>query len=685
MHSIDVALENLEENYKLNYVGKQACSSVWYQTGGSVILASVAIEEEAVEGDFLPLSVQYMQKSYAIRKIPGGFVKREGKPSEFEILTSRIIDRTLRPLFPAGYYYPTQITIMVLSYDGKSDLQVCALHAAANALLTSGLSFIPPVSSVRIGKIGADFIINPNANERKDSSLDLYVSGSGEDILMIEMKGSDEGLDEDELCRAIALAQKAIAKDCAAYDSALLPLKSAPKTLPLKDMQTHPEIYQYIAQNHAQGVQEALLAMSKSERSSELDAIAKTIAETNQQWEIAHIKSMLDLYKKHQLRAMILKTHKRADGRGLEDVRPISIETNVLPCAHSSALFTRGQTQALVVCTLGGDNDAQSQDDFGGSVKERFMFHYNFPGFCVGEASMINGVGRRELGHGNLARKALESSVKNAPRTIRLVSEILESNGSSSMASVCGGSLALRACGLGDELIAGVAMGLVIDGDEYAILTDIMGLEDHDGDMDFKVAGTRQYITAMQMDIKLGGIDSAILKDALYQAKRARGQILRIMEEAAKNIIPNEKYLPKSECFSIPSHKIPDIIGQGGKTIREIIERFGVSIDIDRESSSLQINADSKESLQGAKDFILNLIAPQAPYKAGEMFEGVIKKVADFGLFIQLPRGGDGLLHISKIPSSSQPLRDFFKEGEVLRCEILGNFKGKIELALASF
>ncbi len=681
MQSIDIGIHNLNENYKLNYVAKQACGSVLYQAGGSVILASVAVDNTIIDEDFLPLSVQYIQKAYANHKIPGGFIKREGKPSEFEILTSRIIDRTLRPLFPAGYRYPTQITILVLSYDGICDLQVCALHAAANALLTSSLGFAPCVSSVRIGRIGDDFVINPNVNEMKESSLDLYVSGSRKDILMIEMKGSDE--DEQDLLEAITIAQGVIDSDCKAYEDFLLPYKQPIWELQIQETCSYPQIYSFIEQNYHDKVKKALFAMSKSERSNELDKIANEIVKEKQEWEMANVQNMLGLYKKHQVRKMILQDSIRADSRGLEDIREISIQTNILPFAHSSALFTRGQTQALVVCTLGSENDAQTQDLLSGAIKEKFMFHYNFPGFSVGEASMIGSVGRRELGHGNLAKRALESSFIPMPYTIRLVSEILESNGSSSMASVCGGSLALKACGIPNELVAGVAMGLVLEGEKYAILTDIMGLEDHDGDMDFKVAGTRKHITAMQMDIKLGGLDFKILQEALYQAKRARNKILDKMEQASQEIIINEEILPKIEIFSIPSGSIPDIIGQGGKTIKEIIEKFGVSIDLDRENNQVQINGDSKQAVLGAKDFIHKLITPQAQYENGEIFEGTIKKVTDFGVFVALPRGGDGLLHISRIPKQDKPLCERFIQGEMLKCQIYGSFKGKIELSLA--
>lgn len=684
MDSVDIALNNLNENYKLNYVAKQANGSVLYQHNGTIILATIAIEKQPVKEDFLPLVVQYIEKSYAIRKIPGGFIKREGKPGEFETLTSRLIDRTLRPLFPAGYYYPTQITIFVLSYDGMSDLQVCALHAGANALLTSGLDFIPPVSSVRIARINNELIINPTLQQLRESSLDLYVSGSNEELLMIEMKGSNES--EDDLLEAIKLAQSVIKNDCIEFTKNLKPFKNPTTNLELLELKTHPEIYSYIDNNYKEQVKAAINQMSKSERSDSLDLIADEILKSciDSAWDLESIKDMLNLYKKHEVRKMILDSGLRADGRRLDEVRKIDIQTNLLPQVHGSALFTRGQTQALVVATLGGENDAQSMDSLSFNSKDRFLFHYNFPGFSVGEASMIGGVGRRELGHGNLAKKALESSIKNEKQTIRLVSEILESNGSSSMASVCGGSLALRACGLNNELVAGVAMGLVMDRDKYAVLTDIMGLEDHDGDMDFKIAGTNNAITAMQMDIKLGGLDFSILKEALFQAKLARIYILNIMENAAKNIVLNYELLPKVEVFSLPAHKMPEIIGTGGKVIKEIIEKFNVQIDLNKESSLATINGESKDNVLKAKEYILNLIAPSVTYEPGEVFKGIIKKVADFGVFVALPRGGgDGLIHISKIKKESTPLKDRFKEGEELTCVFIGDSKGKVELGLA--
>ena len=402
-----------------------------------------------------------------------------------------------------------------------------------------------------------------------------------------------------------------------------------------------------------------------------------------------HIKA----YKKKLVREMIIESAIRADGRGLKDIRPISIDTNILPFAHGSVLFTRGQTQALVSATLGGENDAQSYEMLGSknALKRRFLFHYNFPGFSVGEASMIGSVGRRELGHGNLARRALESSLTSQDRTIRLVSEILESNGSSSMASVCGGSLALCACGVQvDSLIAGVAMGLVTQGEKYAILTDISGLEDHDGDMDFKVAGGYKGISAMQMDIKLGGISKEILEESLLQAKEAREQILGIMEEARAKIVLNHSILPKSESFKIAPHKIVEVIGQGGRVIKDIIERFEVSIDLERESGIVNVSASNEDNLAKAKAFILEIVSGAKSdrvdwesYNVGERFVGKIKKIADFGVFVELPRGGDGLLHISKIiKDKNESIHSVLQGKSELECEILSRNKGKVELGL---
>lgn len=695
MNIIELQLQNLKEKYTLNYLAKQSSGAVLYQNGGTVILASVAVDEKLVEEDFLPLTVQYIEKSYAVGKFPGGFIKREGKPGEFETLTSRIIDRTLRPVFPKGYSYPTQITVMVLSYDRQSDLQVCALNAAANALYVSSLPFYHPINALRIGMIDDEFIINPTMEELGNSTLDLYVSGSGDELLMIEMRSlsknsSNSEISEEKLLQALSLAKDNISKSCNEYQKAFDNYRAAPINLSLKPEHKNPDIYECIENNYCEDIVKSLQEMAKSERNTGLKKIAEIISE-NQNWEISDVKSTLESYKKQIVRQQILDKKIRCDGRGYEDVRPIEIQTNILPFAHGSALFTRGQTQALVVSTIGADNDAQTQESLSDRVsnKEKFMFHYNFPGFSVGEASIISSPCRRELGHGNLAKRALESSILDNSKTIRLVSEILESNGSSSMASVCGGSLALCASGVEvSSLIAGVAMGLVIEGDKYAILTDINGLEDHDGDMDFKIAGSKDGITAMQMDIKMGGISHNILQEALFQAKKARKHILDIMEEARSKIVLNTDILPSMEIFSVQPNKIVEIIGQGGKVIRDIIERFGVSIDLNRESGEVKISGNDKNNVAGAKDFIQNLIEGQkidlSKYEVGFIFEGEVKKILDFGAFVSLPNGGDGLLHISKITKNrDESIKSYLCEGQKIRCQILGLSKGKIELDLA--
>lgn len=689
LNEIVICSEYMSESFDFTKVAQQSCGSVWYRHGKTILLASVAVDEDkTIAEDFLPLTVQYIEKAYANAKFPSGFIKRESKPSDFETLTSRIIDRTLRPLFPKGYAHPTQISVIVLSYDGVSDLQVCALNAASSALYVSGLPLNYPVNAVRIGKNQEGFILNPSMQDLQESSLDLYISGCNEDILMIEMRSiqgelSNE-LSEEELYQAIILAKTAIAKKSQqmiqSFQTSIRPLIA----LNMSAEFSNTEIVDFVWENYYEALDSALNQMAKSERASQLQKLALKIQESVA-WNLEEISWALEVCKKRRLREMILKEKKRADGRKLDEVREIMIETNLLPCAHGSCLFKRGQTQALVVATLGGDNDAQSYELLGDrtSSKERFMVHYNFPGFSVGEASMISAPGRRELGHGNLAKRALESSIKDR-RVIRLVSEILESNGSSSMATVCGGSLALVASGVEvHDMVAGVAMGLVKEDNEFAVLTDIMGLEDHCGDMDFKIAGTQHGITALQMDIKLGGIDLEILKEVVEQAKRARLHILNIMQEARNEIQINEEIVPLAISFNVPTDRMVEIIGQGGKIIKEIIERFEVSIDLDRTLGEVRVSGLGKERLESTKEYILELLKKNQPkdfscYSVGMEFEGCIKKVVDFGVFVEMPNGGDGLLHISKIRTKKVELC----AGNIISCKILSIGQNKIELDL---
>lgn len=736
-YSIEV--NNQKEIFDINKVAKQAAGSALLKIKDTVILATVSRDERQVEEDFLPLTVQYIEKSYAAGKIPGGYIKRETKPGDFETLTSRIIDRSLRPLFPKGYGYPTQIVVFVLSADEEVDLQVAALNAASVALYLSDIPVNKPVAGVRVGCINDEWVVNPTNSELNSSTLDLYVAGSKEELLMIEMRSIptqdidaiplvaiDPMLDpalgdnmsfqktnefnEEKMLKAIEFARDAITKATNAYEEAFLPIKKEDAKLEYKPELENESLFIYIDEFYKDEVKHAINKMAKSERAGELNAIAANIAKDDiaqkEQWDEKLISNVIAAYKKKIVREQIINEQKRADGRGLKDVRDIQIETNLLPRAHGSCLFTRGQTQALAITTLGTDQDAQMYDILTEkSVQsDRFMVNYNFPGFSVGEASPLRPPGRRELGHGNLAKRAIIPTVDmNLPYTIRLVSEILESNGSSSMATVCGGSLALRAAGIEtSKLVAGVAMGIVLEADKYAILTDIMGLEDHDGDMDFKVAGTNEGITALQMDIKLGGIELSVLKEALFQAKEAREHILNIMEKANEEIVVNEDNLPKFELFSVNPSKIVDIIGQAGKTIKEIIEKFEVSVDLDREKGEVKIAGGQKKQVEAAKDYIINITSkdnsrghqrgggrrdrPQRNvpnFNINEIYDGEVKRIVDFGAFVELPGEIDGLLHVSKIAEERvEKISDYINIGDKVKVKVLEQKGAKISLAL---
>ena len=722
---VQLTTNNLNEQYTFNKVAKQASGAVMYQSGKAVLIAAVAIDEKPTREDFLPLTVQYVEKAYAAAKIPGGFVKRETKPSDFEALTSRIIDRSLRPLFPKGFHYSVVMTIMVVSSDSEVDMQVAALHAANAALYVSDIPVSQNVAAVRVATVNGEMVLNPKLSDLSESTLNLYVAGSGEDLLMIEMRANAtevvddiemdvidpmmpetpiilehqecNELKESELIDAVSFAAKAISEATETYDAAFAPYVRESLELELEDEKVDAELYAYIDENFKNDVEAAINSMAKSERSTAFSKLKRKIISA---WELgghepdpAVVKQVLGEYKKSIVRSMILDKGQRADGRGLDDVRPISIETNILPSVHGSCLFTRGETQALVTVTLGDAKDAQMFELITSkqSQSERFMVHYNFPGFSVGEAKPMGAPGRRELGHGNLAKRALEPVVDlNYDGTIRLVSEILESNGSSSMATVCGGSLALRSADVDMvKLVAGVAMGLVSDGERYAVLTDIMGLEDHDGDMDFKVTGTRDGITALQMDIKLGGIDLKILEDALTKASRARDHILEKMEKVEENMEPSEA-LPSTEFFTIHPSKIVDIIGKAGATIREIIEKFEVNIDLDRDKGGVKLTGDDKGKVEAAKEHIKNIadtpVKKQMVYELGKVYHGKVKKIVDFGVFVEMPDGFDALLHISKISKERVGnLSERYKEGDPIDVVVMEQKGKKVGLATPEY
>ncbi len=713
-----IELENRVESYAFNQVAKQANGTAWLKSGNTAILATVVVDEtDFVSEEFLPLTVQYIEKTYAAGKFPGGFFKRETKPSDFETLTSRIVDRSLRPLFPKGFANPIQVTIMVLSVDADADLQVLALNAASAALFVSDIDINNSVTAVRVGKIDGEVVINPTMGQLLQSTLDLYLSGSKDDLLMIEMRsfGSTEvelldlpmidpmidpalsaevlskhisnAVCEEEfieiLSRAgdyLAVVNKTYEECFDAYSKECMPLKCL-------ELAVSTEMIEYIHSNHIETVKDAISEMARTERSTALKRLRKEIIIAKPEWDEKELKRAIETVKHNTVRTQILDNSVRADGRAMTEVRPITIETNILPSAHASALFTRGQTQALVILTIGGNKDAQMFEKLTDSAtqNETFMVHYNFPGFSVGEPSPVGPPRRRELGHGNLAKRALKSSLNASDQTIRLVSEIMESNGSSSMATVCGGYMALRA---GDiemsDIIAGVAMGMVGEGDRYAILSDITGLEDHDGDLDFKVAGSKEGITALQMDIKLGGISLKVLSEALIQAKEARSHIIDIMIEAEEAIELNEESLPSSDLFHIDPSFVGDIIGQAGKTIREIIEMFEVAIDIDKKQGHVKVSGKNKKGVQGARAHIEGIIsnAPEKiEYLVGDEVDGKVKKIVDFGAFIELPGGIDGLLHISKVSNERvSKVSDVLSEGDAIKVKII-EFKGnKISL-----
>ena len=716
---VTLKINNKEQKLILNKVARQADSSVWWQEGNTVMLATLTYNpDELVEEDFVPLVVQYVERAYAVGKIPAGFVKREQKPGDFETLTARIVDRSLRPLFPKEYGYNTIITIMALSADEESDLQLAAMNSAAACMYLSSLPFAKMVQGVRVTRINGEIVINPTLSELEKGDFNLFVTGTKDELLMIEYasQGQEEieiipvedvmldgvplentivkyktnEISEDELIEVLKLAQEHIKKNCEIYENALKDfVKEKIEFEERKEVDLTPYI-KLIKEKYVDELKEIIKHLSKSERDYLLKQFARKIAKAlGEEDNFEVILKAVKEVKREIVRAMILYEGIRADGRKLDEIRPITIETNLLPRAHGSCLFTRGQTQALAVATRGSEMDAQVYANLTDREEklERFMLHYNFPAFAVGEAERLGPPSRRELGHGNLAKRAIEPLIDpEFDETVRVVSEILESNGSSSMATVCASSLALKAAKVPLlKMAAGIAMGMVSEGEKYAILTDIMGLEDHDGDMDFKVAGTFDGITAMQMDIKLGGISLDILKEALYQARDARAFILEKMEKAASEIKYNEDVLPKSISFKVEPDRIIDIIGTAGKTVKEIIAKFGITIDLDKETGKVKIYGDSEEQMQAAKDYILNVVCkddkPQIPqFEVGAILEGVIKRKVPFGMFVEVAPDVEGLLHVSKLNGKSL---DDFEEGEKIKVKVLSQSGFKIELALA--
>ena len=667
-------------------LAKQADGSVIVRSGDTVVLVTACHAANPREGiDFLPLTVDYREYTYASGRIPGGFFKREGKPPEKEVLTSRLIDRPCRPLFPYGWRYETQIIALLLSADQDNDSDVLAITGASAALALSEIPFEKTIAGVRVGIVDGAFIVNPTYAERKNSTLDLIVAGSADGILMVEA-GAQE-VSEQQVVGALDAAHAAIKKLVVAIDE--LKAAAGKKKLTIEKKEIAPEFVREVESKAYQPLAEAMRIRQKIENYATVDKVSAEMlalyvnAEDKQK---AEAKSILKGLKEKVLRDEILERGVRLDGRKFDEIRPIWTEATVLPRVHGSVVFTRGETQALVTCTLGTSDDEQKIEHVSGEYYKRFMLHYNFPPFSVGETGRFTGPGRREIGHGALAERALAPVVPGEDKfayTIRLVSDILESNGSSSMASVCGGAMAMMDAGVPIKApVAGIAMGLIMDGKtgKYAVLSDIAGAEDHYGDMDFKVAGTAQGITALQMDIKVTGINSEVMSKALDQARAGR---LHILGEMAKTLSAPRgamsMFAPRIITIKIPVDKIRDVIGPGGKMIRSIIERTGVKIDVQDDGRVNVASADG-ESAKKAIDIIQELTATP---ELNKTYMGKVQRITDFGAFVEIMAGTDGLLHVSEIATHRvKDVRDELKEGQQILVKVINiDPTGKIRLS----
>lgn len=666
-------------------VAKQADGAVIVSYGETMVLVTAVSATTAKEGlDFFPLTVEYRESTYAAGRIPGNYFRREARPNEKETLTCRIIDRPLRPLFPDGYRFETQIVGTVLSAD-ENDPDVLAITGASCALYLSDIPFETPIAGIRVGLIDGKYIINPTYDERRESDLNLVVAGTEEAIVMVESEANEVA--ENIMVEAMMLAHREIKRLC-------LWQKELGKALEITKREFTPApldetILEEVEKNYTDRLREVLDSRGKDKISAyaAIDALKKEVVESYPAEEPEKRAMAGKVYghlKEKIFREDILANRRRPDGRKFSEIRPITCEVGWLPRVHGSSLFTRGETQAIVTTTLGTKMDEQFMDDLEkGEIKRRFMLHYNFPPYSVGEAGRFGGASRRDIGHGNLARRALEAVLPEEsefPYTLRIVSDITESNGSSSMASVCGGCLSLMDAGVPiKKPVAGIAMGLVLEGNRYAILSDIAGAEDHYGDMDFKVTGTADGITALQMDIKIGGINAMILQEALEQARKGRMHILGIMNEAIAEPRPEiSKYAPRIITLMINPDKIRDVIGKGGATIRSITEETGAKIDISDDGTVLIATADG-EAAQAAIARIKSLTAEA---EIGETYLGTVMRIVDFGAFVEIIPGLEGLLHISEISDRRvRDVRDELKEGQQIMVKCIGKEGNKIKLS----
>jgi polyribonucleotide nucleotidyltransferase len=666
-------------------MARQAHGAIVARYGDSVVLATACMDNKATEKDFLPLTVDYREYTYAAGKIPGGFFKREGRPSEREILTSRLTDRPLRPLFPEGWATETQIIAMVLSADSENDPDVVAVTAASAALYISKIPFDNPIACVRVGMLEGRLVVNPTIAEQKTSQMNIIIAGSADAIVMVE-SGALE-VSEETVADALEFGHAEIRKIVAAIRD--LGKRVNPTKVTVKPPAFDEALYKEITQKFGDRLRDALDTQKhpKLESYGLVDEIKGEILGTISEEDEDKRKLAYRAFERLRERIFrddMLVRRRRPDGRAFDQVREITCEVGVLPRAHGSALFTRGETQALATTTLGTKEDKQRLDLlFEQDVFKRFMLHYNFPPFSVGEVKFLRGAGRREIGHGALAERALGNllpSEADFPYAMRVVSDILESNGSSSMATVCGGSLAMMDAGVPLKApCAGIAMGLVVEGEKYAILTDIAGAEDHYGDMDFKVAGTRHGITALQMDIKVAGVSVAMMREALAQARKARLEILDIMEKTISNGRPEiSAYAPHLHMLTIPTDKIRDLIGPGGKKIRSIVEATGVKIDV-MDDGKVHVFASNGTAAESALKMIRDITATA---EIGKTYLGTVVRIAEFGAFVEIFPGTDGLLHISEIAEARiRAVRDELKEGDQVLVKVLAIEGNKVRLS----
>jgi polyribonucleotide nucleotidyltransferase len=672
-YRVSADVGGLEFCIEMGRVAKQADGAAFVSYGDTVVLVAACAAKEPAEGqDFFPLTVDYRENTYAAGKIPGGFFKREGRPTEKEILTSRLIDRPLRPLFPEGFNSETQVIALVLSADKENDPDVMSITGASAAIYCSPIPFYNPIGAVRVGYMNGQFVVNPPISKLKDSSLNLTVAGTEDAIVMVEA-GANE-MSEEMMVEALEFAHGIIRQLIGLQKDLYQQIQPAKREFvkPALD----PAEVERIERDYSQQISDALHISGKLASYAQLDLVEKEIVDSVPEEETERRAQAAKIYHhvmEKVFRKEMLEQKRRPDGRDLKEIRPITAEVSLLPRTHGSALFTRGETQALVTATLGTADDEQRMDTLEGESFKRFMLHYNFPPFSVGEVKPLRGPGRREVGHGALAERSIQPIMpteESFPYTVRVVSDIMESNGSSSMATVCGGVLALMDAGVPIKApVAGVAMGLIKEGDNYVILTDIAGAEDHYGDMDFKVAGTEKGITGLQMDIKIGGLDKRIMAEALAQAKEGRLFILKKMSECLQT--PRQEispYAPRIVTIQIPKDKIGGVIGTGGKVIRGIIEQTGVKIDIE-DDGKVNIASTDTDSARRAIQMIEDLVMEA---EVGKTYLGTVTRLVDFGAFVEIFPGTEGLLHISEVADFRvQDINSELKVGDQIPVKVI--------------